>query len=253
MADRPCFLDPSEFPFLEALRDEAEGIAAECAAVGQTLLHPWPERNLYESVDPETQQTEQGVGWTVFGLYAFGKKKQEHCDLCPLTTRLVEAMPYAPTTAAFSVLRPQTHILPHSGYLGYSSTVLRCHLGLDIPTPSFPVVAPRRAGTWFKQSVWQFDQENALSYTGTAIRVGNRAATWKTGELMVFDDSITHEAWNFTAKPRIVLLIDFERPERYRLPSHLLAQLDATSSTQPFEDGFRGHEYLDSLTSKHGY
>jgi aspartyl/asparaginyl beta-hydroxylase (cupin superfamily) len=32
--------------------------------------------------------------------------------------------------------------------------------------------------------------------------------------LFVFDDTVVHEAWNYTASTRVVLLFDFLRPGR---------------------------------------
>jgi len=126
---------------------------------------PWPEKNLYED------------GWKVFGLYAFGKRVEANCALCPATTRLVESVP-GMTTAGFSLMAPGTHIRPHEGY---TTTVLRCHLGVVVPD-------------------------------GCELRVGDETRAWKNGACMVFDDTFEHEAWNRSDSPRVVLLIDFTRP-----------------------------------------
>jgi len=114
--------------------------------------------------------------WSVFGLYAFGFKMDENCAACPITAASVEAVPGL-VTAAFSALTPGTHITPHKGYSG---AILRCHLGLAV---------------------------NA----DCAIRVGAETRMWKKGELLVFDDTTEHEAWNRGGSTRIVLLLDFKR------------------------------------------
>jgi beta-hydroxylase len=73
----------------------------------------------------------------VYGLYSFGNKLDENCERCPFTTSLVEGIPGL-KMAGFSALLPGTHIEPHSGYAGYSDTVLRGHLGgLDFELHSF--------------------------------------------------------------------------------------------------------------------
>ncbi len=36
---------------------------------------------------------------------------------------------------------------------------------------------------------------------------------WEPGKMLVFDDSLTHEAWNKSDKLRVVLLVDFLTPE----------------------------------------
>jgi beta-hydroxylase len=117
-------------------------------------------------------------GWEVFGLYAFSNKIEDNCRLCPETTRLVEMIP-GMTTAGFSSLAPGTYIGPH---FGASKAVLRCHVGLIVPDKC-------------------------------AIRVGDETRSWQEGKCLIFDDTFEHEAWNKSDKTRIVLLIDFKRPE----------------------------------------
>jgi aspartyl/asparaginyl beta-hydroxylase (cupin superfamily) len=46
-----------------------------------------------------------------------------------------------------------------------------------------------------------------------AIRVGNEARHWVEGEMLIFDDSMQHEAWNDSDRERVVLLFDIWRPE----------------------------------------
>ena len=47
----------------------------------------------------------------------------------------------------------------------------------------------------------------------THLRVGNEERAVRAGELMIFDDSIEHEAWNDSDEPRVVLLFEIWRPE----------------------------------------
>ena len=100
------------------------------------------EKNLYNQ------------GWKVFGLYAFGNKLEENCQLCPQTTQLVEKIPGL-TTAGFSRLASGTKITPH---VGYSDKVLRCHLGLIVPL-------------------------------ACALRVGSKTKSWQRGKCFIFDDT----------------------------------------------------------------
>lgn len=85
--------------------------------------------------------------------------------------------------ALYSRLRPGTHIAPHHGLL---NTRLICHL---------PLVAP----------------------DGCALRVGHETRAWRYGELLIFDDSIEHEAWNRGVSDRTILLFEIWRPE---IPEH---------------------------------
>jgi aspartyl/asparaginyl beta-hydroxylase (cupin superfamily) len=79
----------------------------------------------------------------------------------------------------FSLLRPGAHIPPHRGMLNCR---LICHLPLIIPD-----------GCW--------------------LRVGNDTRNWEIGKLLIFDDSIEHEAKNDSDQLRIVLIFDIWRPE----------------------------------------
>ncbi|MET8463577.1 aspartyl/asparaginyl beta-hydroxylase domain-containing protein [Micromonospora zamorensis] len=45
-----------------------------------------------------------------------------------------------------------------------------------------------------------------------ALRVGDETRQWREGETFVFDDTVTHEAWNYGTSDRVVLLFDFVRP-----------------------------------------
>jgi aspartyl/asparaginyl beta-hydroxylase (cupin superfamily) len=45
------------------------------------------------------------------------------------------------------------------------------------------------------------------------FRVGNDVREWEEGKLIIFDDSIEHEAWNESDQDRVVLIFDIWRPE----------------------------------------
>ena len=81
--------------------------------------------------------------------------------------------------ALFSRLTPGAHIQPHHGLL---NTRLICHL---------PIIAP----------------------PGCALRVGADTHEWREGELVIFDDSFEHEAWNRGTSTRTVLLFEIWKPE----------------------------------------
>jgi len=88
-------------------------------------------------------------------------------------------VPNSPTVM-FSRLAPGARIQPHSGMY---NTRLVCHLPLIVPA-------------------------------GCHFRVGNEVRQWEVGKLMVFDDSIEHEAWNSNPdKLRVVMIFDVWRPE----------------------------------------
>jgi aspartyl/asparaginyl beta-hydroxylase (cupin superfamily) len=48
---------------------------------------------------------------------------------------------------------------------------------------------------------------------GCWLRVGNETREWEEDKLLIFDDSIEHEAKNPSGEMRIILLFDIWRPE----------------------------------------
>ncbi len=165
MGDKPGFLDTADFPFAAELEAGAPVIRGELdALLEDDPFSPWPERELY------------GQGWDVFGFYFFGNKIADNCSKCPRTTDFVEEVPNL-TTAGFSRLAPNTRIVPH---VGYTDTVLRCHLGLIAPPDC-------------------------------ALRVGGETRRWKENTCLIFDDTVEHEAWNESGEDRVVLLLDFRK------------------------------------------
>ena len=117
-------------------------------------------------------------GWKSFGMFSYGRKCEHYCQLCPQTTKLLRAIP-GMTTAGFSALTAGAYIKPHASVL---PDTLRCHLGLIIPDDC-------------------------------AIRVGDETRTWQEGQCLVFDETVEHEAWNNSARTRIVLLIGFNKSQ----------------------------------------
>jgi len=119
-----------------------------------------------------------GRGWDVFGLYQFphGETIGPNVRRCPLTSSLVQGLVPRHGAVGFSVLRPVTRIRPHEGYPG---EFLRCHLALKVPEGD------------------------------CALRVNEETRKWVEGKVLVFDDRVTHEAWNLTNEQRVVLLFDF--------------------------------------------
>lgn len=105
--------------------------------------------------------------------------------------------------AMFSVLRAGTHIPPHHGML---NTRLICHLPLIVPPDC-------------------------------RLRVGNETRAVEQGRMMIFDDSIEHEAWNDSDQTRVVLLFEIWRPELDEGERAALTTLfQAIGNDRPAED-----------------
>ncbi|HLP89573.1 MAG TPA: aspartyl/asparaginyl beta-hydroxylase domain-containing protein [Nostocaceae cyanobacterium] len=165
------FFNPEQFEFATRLEQNWLVIRQELEQLKPKNFIDWPEKDIYNQ------------GWEVFGLYAFGQKIAENCNLCPETTKLIETIP-GMVTAGFSSLAPGTYIGPH---FGATKAVLRFHLGLMVPEQC-------------------------------AIRVDKETRSWEEGKCLIFDDTFEHEAWNRSDKTRVVLLLDFKRPESLAVP-----------------------------------
>jgi aspartyl/asparaginyl beta-hydroxylase (cupin superfamily) len=158
------FYSPDDFEAISILAQSWKTIRDELDSLAQNAFKKWPETSIYNG------------DWTVFSLIHGEARNEDHCLLCPETVRMLENVPGV-VNAGFSSLAPGTYIGPH---YGYTTEVLRCHIGLK---PS----------------------ENS------AIRVGEEVRSWSAGSCLVFDDTIEHEAWDRGTKTRVVLLFDFKR------------------------------------------
>ena len=103
----------------------------------------------------------------------------------------------------FSLLRPGARIPPHSGLV---NTRLICHLPLIVPPHC-------------------------------ALRVGNDVRVPVEGKAWLFDDTVEHEAWNQSEKPRVILLFEIWRPELTEQERSLVAAMfeaiDSYSGQKP--------------------
>lgn len=129
-------------------------------------------------VDWHETRLYEGGGWKVFPIFGFphGEPLPDRVSRCSLTARLVQQHVPRHGAAGFSVLLPHTRVKPHEGYQG---EYLRCHLGLAVPGGD------------------------------GGLRVAGETRAWREGAALVFDDRVTHEAWNDTPFERVVLLVDF--------------------------------------------
>jgi aspartyl/asparaginyl beta-hydroxylase (cupin superfamily) len=174
---RPVYA-PGEFPWTGELEASAPEILSELRCVlRDRFLIP-----AFHEISPEERAITQDDKWKTYVLYAYGARANHNCRACPRTTAAVERIP-GMKTAFFSILAGGKHIPVHRGpYKG----LLRCHLGLIVPTPS----------------------------ASCRIRVADAFAQWQEGKTLIFDDTASHEVWNDSAEDRVVLFIDFSRPMR---------------------------------------
>ena len=163
--------DRERFPWVAALEAAFPVLKAELTHLADAGAGLSP---VYRS------QTSTGE-WTAAYLWAFGKKVEETCRMCPETTRLLSAIPGVAEfgTTMVSGLAPHTHIAPH---FGYSNAKLRCQLPLQVPGRC-------------------------------KLKVGEHEIEQREGTCIVFDDSFLHSAWNDSDEPRLVLVFDFFHPD----------------------------------------
>ncbi|MDQ6834738.1 MAG: aspartyl/asparaginyl beta-hydroxylase domain-containing protein [Actinomycetota bacterium] len=170
------------------------GLAVELeshfAEIRQEVLALDPSR-----FTPESERIRRTGDWDVAFFYERGRRHDEVCEACPVTTRVIEGDGALRTAAGLiyvSRMRPGTHIEAHRGP---TNLRVRCHLGIAIPGGD------------------------------CAIRVGDETRPWSEGSCVVFDDSFEHEAWNHTGEDRIVLIVDLWHPSLSSAEIHLLSGL----------------------------
>ena len=132
--------------------------------------------------------------WGAYFLWKNGQRIDAQADRCPLTEAAVGLAPQitVPKRAPvifFSALKPGTTIPPHNGATNARLTV---HL---------PLIIPGDCG----------------------LRVGEETHVWEPGKLVIFDDTIRHEAWNLSKQLRVVLIFDVWHPMLTPLEREMIA------------------------------
>jgi len=174
------------FPWLEALEQETDAMAAEMQAVvaaERAELVPYVQYAEHLPLD-QWRELNNNRDWTAIHLLRNGETVEGNAELCPRTMAVLAQCDQprirgGSPNAMFSLLAPGTAIPPH---VGVNNARLVCHLPLVIPE-----------GCWF--------------------RVGAEKRFWKRGEAFVFDDTIEHEALNPSDQLRVVFIFDVWHPE----------------------------------------
>lgn len=180
------FYEREQFEWVSAIEGKTDLIRDELVAVmdDRSKFSPY-----VKSDDARLGQNNQGLDdnddWSALFLWDYGRLVAENAAIFPQTIKALEAAPLPDISgqapmALFSKLAANTKIPPHNGLL---NTRLICHL---------PIIVPENCG---------------------ALRVGNEERSWVEGELLIFDDSMEHEAWNNSNDERVILLFEIWRPE----------------------------------------
>ncbi|MGF1550317.1 MAG: aspartyl/asparaginyl beta-hydroxylase domain-containing protein [Sphingomonadaceae bacterium] len=193
------FYERGEFGWAEeleaqagAIRRELEGLLAE-----RELFSPYVVSN-NERPPSGYHGMVDNPDWSSVYLWSEGKRVDSIARRCPKTMAALDKVPLARLSVRapvvmFSLLKGGARIPPHHGS---TNVRLICHLPLLVPT-------------------------------GCALRCGNEVRSWEEGKLLVFDDTIEHEAWNESGEDRVVLIFDIWRPE--------LTAADRTAVKRMFE------------------
>ena len=197
------FFDRAGFDWVPEVESRTEAIIAEMRAAMTEDATGFRPYIAYEAGVPvnQWQELNHSKRWSSYFLWQHGKPVAEHQARCPETTRALEAVDMADIgglcpNAMFSALAPHTHIPPHHGE---TNARLVVHLPLVVP-------------------------DNCL------YRVGHERRRWKVGELLVFDDSIEHEARNDSDELRVVLIFDVWNPLLSMAERDMVRALSAASA-----------------------
>jgi aspartate beta-hydroxylase len=200
------FFERPDFSWVSGLEAELPAIRAEARAMldAGTGFVPYVQREANRPAFNERGLLDN-PDWGAFYLIKNGETVAANAALCPRTLAAVSRLPLCridrrTPSVLFSLLRPGARIPPHHGFM---NARLIGHLPLIVPP-------------------------------GCALRVGNETRRWREGEVLLFDDSIEHEAWNSSAEPRIVLIFDVWRPELSP------RERDLVAATLQAVDGFDG-------------
>ncbi|MBD9367249.1 aspartyl/asparaginyl beta-hydroxylase domain-containing protein [Xanthomonas sp. XNM01] len=179
------FYDPALFPWIPSLEARTTDIRAELACLVAERFDAFVPYIAYRPGDPVNQWTalNHSRNWSSFHLWAHGEPVQDNLARCPATAEALAGLDAVRIAglcpnAMFSALAPRTHIPPHTGE---TNARLVAHLPLVVPN-------------------------------GCTLRVGNDRRSWQEGRVMVFDDTIEHEARNDSDALRVVLIFDVWNP-----------------------------------------
>ena len=180
------FADPADFAWRSALEASFPEMRDEAWA----LLEDAAQFNPYVRATKERPQGDvhgllENPNWSTLHLFESGVPVARNVERCPAIYQAV--IDHAPLchigvrapSVMLSLLKAGAHIPPHTGMLNVRYIV---HL---------PLVVPPRC----------------------SFRVGGRTVEWREGEIILFDDTVEHEARNDGDRDRLVLIFDVWRPE----------------------------------------
>jgi aspartate beta-hydroxylase len=206
------FFDRADFSWVEALEARTPQIIEEMQAAHRLAQDEFRPYVAYAPGTPVNQWHElnHSARWSSYFLWRNGASVPEHQDQCPQTTAALAEVEMAEIgglcpNAMFSALAPNTAIPPHHGE---TNARLVVHLPLVVPP-------------------------------NCTYRVGFERRQWTVGEVLIFDDSIEHEARNDSDELRVVLIFDVWNPLLSVAERDLVRELSA--ATRDFQNQELSH------------
>lgn len=180
------YADPAGHDWIATVEAQTDAILAEA----QVLLEQGQGFGPYVKAATGRPQGDvhgllEDPSWSTLDLTERGIPVPERVALAPHTWATMQGnaplcdIPNRAPSVMFSLLRAGSRIPPHTGMI---NTRFICHLPLIVPGNG-------------------------------ALRVGTSERAWEYGKVMLFDDTVEHEAWNNAAEDRLVLIFDIWRPE----------------------------------------
>lgn len=199
--DPSPYLGAARFPWYARLQAATEGICNEVRQVLASRQAVQPFLDFSNGATPQDYlSAKHGDGaWDAYFFYRHGVAHAENLQRCPVTAAALAHVPltridlHAPEVL-FSILAPGTTIKPH---YGVSNSRVVTHLPLIVPP------------------------ECALEVSGIAHH-------WQVGQLVTFNDTCLHQAWNHSDQLRVVMILDTWHPDLEEAETLALRQLIET-------------------------
>ncbi|HTB31933.1 MAG TPA: aspartyl/asparaginyl beta-hydroxylase domain-containing protein [Bacteroidia bacterium] len=174
--NEPWFFDTKSCPPLAEMESHWAQLKDEIAAFVKEKDSKFvSNKEVYENIDINN-------GWSVLVFLFWGLKiSNEFKKKCPQTYRYIKKVPGF-VSLSISQLSPHSTLAEHTGD---TNAMLRCHLGVEIP--------------------------GRLPDCGLIVNGDKK--NWEEGKWIIFNDAYQHGAWNNTDKRRIVIIMDFIKPE----------------------------------------
>jgi beta-hydroxylase len=172
------FISVSHFPELKILQDNWKTFREEALHLSQQQ-----EIKAAANHDDIGFNSFFKYGWKRFYLKWYGARHPSANELCPKSVALLDSIPSV-KAAMFAELPAQGKLNKHRD--PYAGSI-RFHMGLLTPNDD-----------------------------ACYIEVDGERYSWRDGEMVMFDETYIHEAYNKTAQNRIILFCDIERPVNMR-------------------------------------